>query len=81
MGVDDQPISESMAAALRNGNVTINEFVEICQAAMENLAGEKPTTLAAATRDAEDGRGTTNYVEMIKRMAAQGHEPPGIERG
>ena len=77
----DEPIPESMAAALRKGDTTIDEFVEICQAAMENLAGEKASTLAAVMRDAEDGQGTTDYVEMIKRMAAQGREPPGIERG
>ena len=39
---------------------------------MENLAGQKATTLAAAMRDAKDGQGTADYVEMIKRMAAQG---------
>ena len=77
----DQPIPESMADALGKGDVTIDEFVEICQAAMENLAGQKATTLAAVMRDAEGGQGTTDYVEMIKRMAAQGREPPGIERG
>ena len=68
----DQPIPQSMAAALRKGDMTIDEFVEICQAAMENLAGQKATTLAAAMRDAKDGQGTADYVEMIKRMAAQG---------
>ena len=77
----DQPIPESMADALGKGDVTIDEFVEICQAAMENLAGERATTLAAVMRDTKDGRSTTDYVEMIKRMAAQGREPPGIERG
>ena len=77
----DQPIPESMATALRKGDVTIDEFVEICQTAMENLAGQKATTLAVAMRDAKDGQGTTDYVEMIKRMAAQGREPPGVERG
>ena len=77
----DQPIPESMADALGKGDTTIDEFVEICQTAMENLAGEKATTLAAVMRDTKDGRSTTDYVEMIKRMAAQGREPPGIERG
>ena len=32
-------------------------------------------------RDMKAGRGTTDYVEMIKRMAAQKREPPGVERG
>ena len=39
-------------------------------------AAQRATTLAAALRDAKEGQGT-NYVEMIKRMAAQGREPPG----
>ena len=65
----DDPISESIAAELRKGDVTIDEFVEICQAAMERLAGDKATTLAAVMRGAKDGQGTTDYVEMIKRLS------------
>ena len=59
----------SMVAALQEGDVTIDEFVEIIQAAIENLAAERATTLAAVLRDAKEGQGTTDYVEMIKRMA------------
>ena len=61
--------------------MTIDEFVEICQSAAEDVAGKSAATLAAVMRDMKAGRGTTDYVEMIKRMAAQGREPPGIERG
>ena len=75
----DQPIPESIADVLRVGNFTIDEFVEICQSAAEDVAGKSAATLAAAVRDMKDGRGTTDYVEMIKRMAAQGREPPGVE--
>lgn len=77
----DQPIPESVADVLRVGNFTIDEFVEICQSAAEDVAGKSAATFAAVMRDMKDGRGTTDYVEMIKRMAAQGREPPGIERG
>ena len=77
----DQPIPASIADVLGVGNFTIDEFVEICQSAAEDVAGKSAATLAAAMRDMKDGRGTTDYVEMIKRMAAQGREPPGVERG
>ena len=76
----DQPIPESIADVLRVGDMTIDEFVEICQSAAEDVAGKSAATLAAVMRDMKDGRGTTDYVEMIKRMAAQGREPPGVER-
>lgn len=76
----DQPIPESVAEVLRVGNFTIDEFVEICQSAAEDVAGKSAATLAEGMRDMKAGRGTTDYVEMIKRMAAQGREPPGIER-
>ena len=49
--------------------MTIDEFVEICQAAMESLAGHKATTLAAVMRGAKHSQGTTDYVEMIKRLS------------
>ena len=61
--------------------MTIDEFVEICQSAAEDVAGKSVTTLAAVMRDMKAGRGTTDYVERIKRMAAQRREPPGVERG
>lgn len=77
----DQPIPESIAEVLLVGDMTIDEFVEICQSAVEDVAGKSATTLAAVMRDMKDGRGATDYVEMIKRMAAQGREPPGVERG
>ena len=67
----DDPISESIAAELRKADVTIEEFVEICQAAMEGVTGDKATTLAAVMRGAKNGPGTTDYVAMIKRMATQ----------
>ena len=51
------------------------------RAAAEDVAGKSATTLAAVMRDTKDGRGTTDYVEMIKRMAAQGRELPGVGRG
>ncbi len=77
----DQPIPESIADVLRLGDMTIDEFVEICQSAAEDVAGKSAATLVTVMRDMKDGRGTTDYVEMIKRMAAQGREPPGVERG
>jgi hypothetical protein len=76
----DLPISESIADVLRVGDFTIDEFVEICQAAAENVAGESAAALSVAMRDVKTGRGTTDYVEMIKRMATDGREPPGLEQ-
>ncbi len=77
----EEPMPESMAANLRNGDVTIDEFVEIIQAAMENMAAERASTLAAALRDAKVGQGTTDYVRLITLVAAQGRDVPGVERG
>lgn len=76
----DLPISESIADVLRVGDFTIDEFVEICQAAAENVAGESAAALSVAMRDVKTGKGTTDYVEMIKRMATDGREPPGLEQ-
>ena len=77
----DEPVPQDIAEQLRLEGATMEEFFQQCQNAAERVAGTSASTLAAATRDAKDGHGTTDYVEIIKRMAAQGREPPGVGRG
>ena len=65
------PITEEVAAVLRDNNLSIEECVEMMQSMIQDKLGQQATALATAMRQALKVDGATDYVEAIKIMAAQ----------